>query len=278
MERQEQIDFGERLFVAGVMSVLVIEAIFLIVSVSLWPSLPRFLLSAVGGVLILILGGWLYSGDKKAWQVTVGWTGLELVLTLIPLILLLLSPAESSPAPVVLALGVPVDWLMGLKFLVYLGFLLLLVISVNVRAFLDSRHGGPASHAVAAPAGESPAPAVQLSEQQTSLFQSLASTLQGVGLLVVLAGAGLMVWETTTAPGQSGPDGLVLLEGLVLLILGVVLLLPPGALNLASQSEGGPAALDQVFRRLGWLCTGVLVGGLIFLIVGLFHFLRSPIS
>lgn len=280
MERQEQIDFGERLLVAGVFSVLIVEALFTILSASEWISLSRLLLSVVGGVLILFLGGWLYTGSRKAWQVAVAWLCLELLLTLIPLVVLLVSPAEASvvllvspaeasPANAVLALGVPVAWLMCLKFLVYLSFLLLLVTSVSVRAFLDSRHGEPSATPVSL-AGAA-APAVTLTEPQVSLFQALATTFQAVGLLVLLAGAGLMVWETTTAPFQRGPNSMVLLEGLVLLILGLVLLLPPGALNLATQSEAGHSSFDQVFRRLGWLCVGVLVGGLIFLAVALVH-------
>ncbi len=275
MERQEQIDFGERLLVAGVAIVLVTEAIFTVLSITSHPfTWTRLLLSVAGGVLILILGAWLYTGDRRAWLVALGWVSLELVLTLIPLGLLLLTPADTEPslAPrprteeVVLALGFPLAWVMLIKLLAYLTFLLLLLLSVTVRAFLSSRPAAPPEPVPTnAPAGSH----VVLTPQQTALFQSLAGTFQGVGLLAVAAGAGLLVYETATAPAQTGPVGLTLLEGLVLLILGLVLLLPPGALNVASQSETEPADLDQVFRRLGWLSVGVLVGSLVFLGVAL---------
>jgi hypothetical protein len=42
-------------------------------------------------------------------------------------------------------------------------------------------------------------------------------------------------------------------------------MLPPGSLNLAAQAEGETADLDQVFRRLGWLGLGILLGALVFL-------------
>ncbi len=90
-----------------------------------------------------------------------------------------------------------------------------------------------------------------------------------MGLLAVVAGAGLIVWETTSAPLLLGPNPRILLEGLVLLILGVVLLLPPGALNGASQPEPTVADVDAVFRRLSWLCLGVLLGGLVLLATAL---------
>jgi hypothetical protein len=193
---------------------------------------------------------------------------LELVLVLVPLVLLLVNPVTAVASPLVLGLGVPVDWLMVIKLLAYLTFLLLLVGSVNVRAFLDSRHAPSASGHLLTTKEVSPQPSsgVTLTEQQAALFQTLASTFQAVGLLVVLAGAGLMVWETTMG---LVPNPLTLLESLVLLIVGVMMMLPPGSLNLAAMSEAGSVDLAQVFRRLGWLCAGVLVGGLIILAVAL---------
>ncbi len=131
MERQEQIDFGERLLVAGVLSVLVVEAFFTILSLTLYLNLPRLALSALGGVLILVLGAWLYTGNRRAQQVAVGWTGLELVLSLIPLLWLLLHPGQAEKEPLILALGVPEAWLAAIKFLVYLSFFLMLTISVT---------------------------------------------------------------------------------------------------------------------------------------------------
>lgn len=274
MERQEQINFGERLLVLGVLTVLITEALFTILAFSLGFPGYSVLLGLAGFVVMMFLAAWLYKGSKQAWQAAVAWTGLQLLVIATPLVLLLV-PGAGSPHPITQALGVPppLTWLLVIKLAVYLAFGLLLLASDSFRMFLRSRHEHPAHEPVSIP-GPTPA-GLTLTEKQTSLFQTLSATFQAVGLVVLLAGGFLLIQETSYPTGRGGPAGLVMLEGVVLLILGLGLLLPAGALSLLGQSEASSDDLTQVFRRLSWLSVSLLLAGLALLGVVVAHLSQS---
>jgi hypothetical protein len=239
MERQDQVDFGQRLFVMGVVFILVAELIFMCLALGEHFSWVRLFLGALGITIVLLAANAIYGGSRSAYGVALGWVGLALLLTALPLI----NDRFSN-------LGPSQTWASWLKLIAYGFFGLLLLVPVSVHSFIASRRGEEVM--VREKMVLDPGSPLAWTTEQNQAFKGLTSSLIAAASILILVGLWLLTLALA-APTAGNVDPWALLEAVAFLALGVVALLPVSAWNAVASSESGKGYLMQALGQLTWV-------------------------
>src|SRR5262245_23565316 len=162
-------DLGQRFFMLSVFAILAVEAVVTIFNIGMWFEWTSCLLGIVAAVGILVLGNWLWSGDKTALTVMRAWV---VVMLLLAILAMALHIAGDSTIP--RHLGVNIAWEGWLKLAVYgLMASLLLLPGPTLEFFGTQRGEAPATvvaeaAAVPAPTAAPAGPAVELAADQVN--------------------------------------------------------------------------------------------------------------
>jgi hypothetical protein len=249
MERQEQVNFGERLFIMAVILVLIAEGIFTCLALATPISWGRLLLGLIGGALILILANAIYSGSRQGYQAALGWAALAIVLTVLPLAM----PANFA------GLGASLAWAAWFKLIAYCLFVLILFVPVSVQAFLASRRGEQVK--VREKAVVDAGSPLAWTDEQNKAFASLTTSLLSAGGVLIVVGL-LLLGLALGAPVSGTVDPFALLEAVTFLILGLILVMPVSAWQAVASSESGKGYLMKALSQLTVVAVVVILASL----------------
>ncbi len=278
MVHQERLEIGEKCFVSGVLAVLALEATLTIITCNLHFSWPGLLLGVVGFCLILFLANRLYAGNRQANKIALAWIGFQVLYAGFALYLL---AGSAHGAEMAAQIGAPAAWPVVLKLLAYLSLGWILMRMPTVRDFFAEKRGDVRAHDLlaqkAAVAPEVTAPLV-LGADQNKAVQSLATFLRlGVATLIVAGCLQMLSGALLLRQSAGNPQGaLILLQGLLLIILGMALGGPSNEIRPLTTPEGQTTGqLTNAFGSLAKFYTVQIVVGLLLVAVTVMRFVLA---
>jgi hypothetical protein len=246
MERQERLEYGQKFFVIGVFILLALESLVAIISVGLAFSWVRLLLAAAAGILLLYLANRIYSGDKGARNLLVGWFGVQTIVLAAAALCLGLGLVEGPG--LFRHVGAATPWLAVLLLAAYVGVTALYLSSATVKEFLADRGGEvlPEREVVEVDPG---APVAWADDQKKS-FSALAAGMKVAGTALVIAGV-LNVLAALRVMADQPDVWTWLVEGVAYLALGGALFGPAAAVRVVVESA--VTGVGYVVHALGRL-------------------------
>jgi hypothetical protein len=232
MDRNDRQEMGEKLLVAGGGLTVATELSLILLSYVIGFSWVGFLYSCLCSGVIMYLLGRVYTGNRSAHQSAVIWSVLQIVVSVVALVLLL---RQSGGLAVPAMLGLPAIWLAVLKLIIYLNFTGILVGSRSVQAYLGAKRGEEIVHEAPVVETKPSGITVTLTETENKTFAGLAAWFKGVGMALFLVGVVRFITGWHTPLGLI--HVLVLVEGAVLAVVGLMMAAPASALK-QFQSEG----------------------------------------
>jgi hypothetical protein len=269
MERNERVESGEKLFVIGMALSFVTEVAYAVASV-LEATWGGFFLGLIGAVFILYLANWLYTGSNTALKWMLGWAGLQVLLAIIAWAIVAATPGRTNAATL---LGYGISWVPFGRLAAYaiLGAILL---SPSIRVFLFFKAGAEITAVVKEKAELAPSGTpLPLTAEQTQVVAGLANLLGWASLVLIVVGVlrAYFGWNLMTGDWIKGVPPL--LEGIVMLLVGILLIGPAGAFDFLKTKGTDTTylmkALEQLkslYQRQLLLTALVLVGVLVALI------------
>lgn len=182
MERQERLEIGEKLLVFAVMAVFGIEGFFAIIGPAMNFSWLGLAWGVGSFVFVLMLANSLYTGSQTAYTVGSVWSGAQVVLSLVILLVLAFSP---ECADTTRHLNLPVLWMAAVKLIGYAILSVALFLAPRVKDFLDVQRGAELEpENPLAPTGVE----VTFAEDQKAVVASLGRLLTGAGVVLIIVG------------------------------------------------------------------------------------------
>lgn len=232
-----QVDLGGRLLVLGLMLMLVVESL-LATAALIQLSFIHLVVGIVSLCVALYLGNWVYTGDRSARKVLLGWTGLQILLAGGAVLAYFASRGEHESMRI-FGISAPTNGtaisLAVLKLASYLCLGYVLSQSASVKNFLRVKAGRePRALDVAAiaPSGV----VVPIGDKEKRAVVEVGTWMQATGAILIVAGL------LSIIAGARNTDRIYLIEGALILVLGAVMLGPVGVLRRLS-----PDQLDRAF-------------------------------
>jgi hypothetical protein len=188
-----RLDLGQRLFVFGVFAVVVAEALITIMNIGDAFDWLGCLFGIVATVGMLYLGNWLYTGSKTAWNATITWAGIFIVLAAVGMVAKELGNNDPAWDAQARHLGIVMTWQAWVKAFVYVLLLVVLLFSGATGDWLAHRRGETIQAAASpAPAAGSDVP-VTLAAEHTNALEAWASALGNGQAVLLIVGAAVMI-------------------------------------------------------------------------------------
>jgi hypothetical protein len=261
MERHERQELGEKLLVAAGMLALATELSLILLAFVIGFSWIGFTYSCLCSAVVMFLLGRLYTGNRSAHQMAVGWTALQIVVSVAALVMLLRSP-EAITIPAML--GLPAVWLAILKLAIYLNFGAVLVMSRSAQVYLVTKRGEEIPEAPVVETKPSGV-IVPLTEAENKTFGSLATWFNLVGTVLLLIGIVRFISGWQLPMGLS--HVLILVEGAVLAVIGLMMVVPASALKLFQDEGNDKTFLMSALESLDSFAMRVVLLGVVLIVV-----------
>lgn len=273
-EDHAHVDLGERLLVTGLMLMLVTEGL------TATAAMVRFsFLHVLWGIVCvgvaLYLANWIYTGERMARKVLLGWTGLQVLLSFAAVLAYFASRGDEHSMRIFgiaaptggTAIGLAV---MKLASYLFLGFLISQLASVKnflrVKAGKEPRAVEPAT---LTPSGV----VVALSEKEKLAVAELGTWMNCTGIVLIAVGLLALIASVNAAEISM----VSVIRGGLILALGAVMLGPVAVLRQLSPEQLDLAFLLNAVSQLKSLYAKqvALFGGLaVVTVVALFLLLR----
>ncbi|MFO0970446.1 MAG: hypothetical protein U0793_33285 [Gemmataceae bacterium] len=267
MDRDERLEKGEKFLVFAVMAVLGIEGFFTILAANIRFSWLGVIWSVGSSFFMLGLANRIYTGNRTAYTVTSVWSGFQVVLSLVILLVLAFRP-EAEHATAHLAL--PVLWMAAVKLIGYSILSVALFLTPRVKDFLDVQRGGELEpENPMAPTGV----VVTFADDQKAVIASLGKLLSGAGVVLIVLGVlqGLVGLREFIAIANSERGAALqsltlwlfirFLPAIATLSIGVLMFKPASAAKLI-QTQGADMSyiMNALFKLRGFFsCLVVLI-------------------
>lgn len=236
-EDHAQVDLGGRLLVTGLMLMLVAESL-LATGALIQLSFVHLIVGIVSLCVALYLANWIYSGDRPARKVLLGWTGLQILLAGGAVLAYIASRGEHESMRI-FGIAAPTNGtaisLAVLKLFSYLFLGYVLSQSASVKNFLRVK-AGREPHAIE-PASIAPSGVVvAIGEKEKRAVVEIGAWMQATGMILIVAGV------LSIIAGARNTNQIHLIEGALIAVLGAVMLGPVGVIRRLS-----PEQLDRAF-------------------------------
>jgi len=245
MNREIQLENGEKLFVSGFITAAAAESLVTLVANGTHFNWYSTLNGALGTILMLLLADRLYRGDRYIAPITLFVILMQLGLGLRALVdaVGLVKIPETFEF-----MALPFAWLAVVKILAYAILLSFLLCSTSVQDFLAWRRGEQvpersySTNTVEEVTAQAPSippsgVTISLSEKETASYANLPWLLQTAGAVLAVLGLLRVVYGILALKLIGLPGLFMLLDGTITLVLGLLLGLPAAACNLL-KSEG----------------------------------------
>ncbi|MBM4070805.1 MAG: hypothetical protein FJ271_17895 [Planctomycetes bacterium] len=244
-EDSAQVDLGGRLLVLGLMLMLVIESL-LATAALIQLSFVHVVIGIVSICVALYLSNWIYTGDRPARKVLLGWTGLQIFLAGGAVLAYFAAHGEHESMRV-FGIAAPTNGtaisLAVVKLGCYLFLGYLLSQSASVKNFLRVK-AGREPHAIE-PASIAPSGVVvATADKDKRAVAEVGTWMQATGLILIVAGL------LSVIAGARHASRIYLIEGALIAVLGAVMLGPVGVLRQLSPDQLDRAFLLSAFGQL----------------------------
>lgn len=267
MEKQDSLDFGQRLVVASLILVLLVEIVLCYLGIlrGFWFGA---MLEGLFVLAALAMANGVYSGREDARGKSLLWITLQLIISLTGLAVL----AADKPLEVSSYLGITSPWWGIVKFLSYLGLGSLLFYSNTVKAFLGVK-GGKRLEELNLPLDSLVVPTgtnVPLTKEQIQAVDNLAGSLKAVSITLFVV-AGIKFAQLFL----QGYQLRTLAEAVLILSLGAIMILPTRSLKMVSENGPDVAYIMNAVRKLsGMFSKKIIVLTCLLVLVGFFFVTR----
>jgi hypothetical protein len=256
-QQQQRIDLGQRFFLLGVFTIVVVELVGAFVNIGAEFTWTSLLLNVFAAVFILYLGNWMYSGDKTALSVARGWVAFMAVVVGIGLAC---CWAELTQPNIAHYLGITAVWLGLLKFLPYALFAAGLSLPGYVLDFLAAQRGESAGAEATTDQPVTAGTPAELTAEHATVLAGLAGAMQNASYVLLVVGLIEAVCNLGRLGGENAlPAILSIVEGFAVATLGCLLLAPTKAVQaLVGAAQKHMGYVMQMFERFQALYLGYL--------------------